>query len=52
MSEIDWMQRGPLGVMVHYIKGIMPRDDEPNDDWNTVVVRVDFTDNPGAWSIR
>lgn len=41
MSEIKWMQDGPFGVMVHYLKGIFPKEGSPNPDFNAVIDRFD-----------
>lgn len=36
MGEIKWMQDGAYGLMVHYLKHIMPRSGEKNDDWDAM----------------
>jgi hypothetical protein len=41
MSEIKWMQDGPFGVMVHYIKGILPRVGKADPDFNRMVEQFD-----------
>jgi len=33
-SGIPWMQAGPFGVMVHWTAGTMPREGQPESDWN------------------
>lgn len=41
MAQIKWMQDGPFGVMVHYIKGVYPKAGQPSDDFNAVINRFD-----------
>ncbi|HAI13974.1 MAG TPA: hypothetical protein DCM28_19880 [Phycisphaerales bacterium] len=43
MSEIKWMQDGPFGVMVHYIKGVQPRSGKLNPDFNAMVEQFDVS---------
>lgn len=33
------MQKGPFGVMVHFIKETMPKEGEPLTDWNKIIDR-------------
>ncbi|MFG0248417.1 MAG: hypothetical protein ACF8OB_05975, partial [Phycisphaeraceae bacterium JB051] len=42
MAQIKWMQDGPFGVMVHYLKGIYPQNGMPNPDFNAVINRFDI----------
>jgi hypothetical protein len=38
MPEIDWMQKGPFGLMVHWSEATAPRPGEPViEDWNEKV---------------
>ncbi|MFD2331734.1 alpha-L-fucosidase [Cohnella sp. GCM10020058] len=37
MGEIDWMQQGPFGLMVHYLKQVKPKDGAPIEDWDELV---------------
>lgn len=37
MGEIRWMQEGPFGLMVHYLRHIQPREGSPVGDWNEMV---------------
>lgn len=37
MGEIGWMQQGPFGLMVHFLKEVQPRDGVPVEDWNEMV---------------
>lgn len=41
MSQIKWMQDGPFGVMVHYLKGIFPVEGKPDPDFNAQVSQFD-----------
>ena len=34
MGEVKWMQDGPFGLMVHYLKETMPSQGKPVTDWN------------------
>lgn len=43
MSEIKWMQDGPFGIMVHYLKGIVPHSGQPAPDFNAVIDRFDVS---------
>jgi len=38
MPAIDWMQKAPFGLMVHWLSNIAPRPDGPMiEDWNELV---------------
>lgn len=41
MAQIQWMQDGPFGVMVHYVKGILPRHGQAEVDFNRMVEQFD-----------
>ena len=43
MPQIKWMQDGPFGIMVHYLKGIFPQEGKPNPDFNAAVNAFDVT---------
>ena len=37
MGEVKWMQEGPFGLMVHYLKVTMPSQGKPITDWDQMV---------------
>ena len=41
MGAIAWMQKGPFGIMVHFIKETMPKEGEVLTDWNKIIDRFD-----------
>ncbi|MDF2926340.1 MAG: hypothetical protein K0R57_5254 [Paenibacillaceae bacterium] len=39
MGAVEWMQQGPFGLMVHYLKQTLPREGAAVHDWNEAVDR-------------
>jgi hypothetical protein len=37
MGKIRWMQEGPFGLMVHFLRHLQPKEGNPIADWNEMV---------------
>ncbi len=44
MGEVAWMKTKPFGLMVHYLKHIMPKEGQPFTDWDEMVNKFPVKD--------